>query len=182
MRDHFLVPEERPSEVLGALPRTRPHRRSDKRAARPPAAMTETREPAAKTPEPAAKTPEPAAKTPEPAAKTPEPAAKAAKASGEAPASASQAAARAKPRLRQPAQPTGAPAKRAAKARPGAAAGRSTGKTKPRPRPEPPAPSREKASGDVLGTAVQAAAELAEIGLAVSARTLRRAIQRLPRP
>jgi len=175
MRDHFLVPEERPSEVLGALPRTRPHRRSDKRAARPPAAMTETREPAAKTPEPAAKTPEPAAKTPEPAAK-------AAKASGEAPASASQAAARAKPRLRQPAQPTGAPAKRAAKARPGAAAGRSTGKTKPRPRPEPPAPSREKASGDVLGTAVQAAAELAEIGLAVSARTLRRAIQRLPRP
>jgi hypothetical protein len=35
---------------------------------------------------------------------------------------------------------------------------------------------------DILGTAVQAAAELAEIGLSASARALRGAIARLPRP
>jgi hypothetical protein len=35
---------------------------------------------------------------------------------------------------------------------------------------------------DILGTAVQAAAELAEIGLSASARALRGAISRLPRP
>jgi hypothetical protein len=35
---------------------------------------------------------------------------------------------------------------------------------------------------DILGTAVQAAAELAEIGLSVSARALRNALSRLPRP
>jgi hypothetical protein len=34
----------------------------------------------------------------------------------------------------------------------------------------------------VLGTAVQAAAELAEIGLMASARALRGALARLPRP
>jgi hypothetical protein len=34
----------------------------------------------------------------------------------------------------------------------------------------------------VLGTAAQAAAELAEIGLSVSARALRRVVDRLPRP
>jgi hypothetical protein len=34
----------------------------------------------------------------------------------------------------------------------------------------------------VIGTAVQAAAELAEIGLSMSARAIRRAVSRLPRP
>jgi hypothetical protein len=34
----------------------------------------------------------------------------------------------------------------------------------------------------VLSTAVQAAAELAEIGLSVSARAVRRAASKLPRP
>jgi hypothetical protein len=46
-------------------------------------------------------------------------------------------------------------------------------------------PSRKQqqsGSTEVLGTAVQAAAELAEIGLSVSARALRRAVSRLPRP
>jgi hypothetical protein len=47
----------------------------------------------------------------------------------------------------------------------------------------PPAerPAREPSPG-VLETAVQAAAELAEIGLHASARALRRAVSRLPRP
>jgi hypothetical protein len=38
------------------------------------------------------------------------------------------------------------------------------------------------AGTDILATAVQAAAELAEIGVTVSARMLRRAVSRLPRP
>jgi hypothetical protein len=46
-------------------------------------------------------------------------------------------------------------------------------------RPTPP--PREPAPG-ALETAVQAAAELAEIGLHAGARALRRAVSRLPRP
>jgi hypothetical protein len=63
-------------------------------------------------------------------------------------------------RLRQPSQPAGAP----------------------------PTPSRESRPNDqttgrdILGIAAQAAAELAEIGLSVSARALRNAVGRLPRP
>jgi hypothetical protein len=36
--------------------------------------------------------------------------------------------------------------------------------------------------GDILGTAVHAAAELAEIGLTAGARAVRNAVARLPRP
>ena len=61
-------------------------------------------------------------------------------------------------RLRQPAQPAGAP---------------------PSPRSRGSVPNT---GADVLGTAVHAAAELAEIGLSVSARALRNAVGRLPRP
>jgi hypothetical protein len=60
--------------------------------------------------------------------------------------------------LRQPAQPRGVP-------------------TTPRGRRPAPPPGR-----DVLGTAVQAAAELAEIGLSLGARALRGAAARVPRP
>jgi hypothetical protein len=61
-------------------------------------------------------------------------------------------------RLRQPAQPGGTP-------------------TTPRTRKPVPA-----TGADIIGTAVQAAAELAEIGMTVSARAIRRAVARLPRP
>lgn len=61
-------------------------------------------------------------------------------------------------RLRQPPQPRGIP-------------------SQPRRSP-PPAPERT----EILGTAVQAVAELAEIGLSISARVVRRALSRLPRP
>jgi hypothetical protein len=67
-------------------------------------------------------------------------------------------------RLRQPAQPDGAP---------------------DMPRASEPARARSfsSASGaEILGTAVQAAAELAEIGLSAGARALRNAVSRLPRP
>jgi hypothetical protein len=106
----MLIPmsDEPPSKVLGALPRTRPHRRSDKRAA-PPGA-------------------------------------------GDVPLTA------------DPAGPEPAPP-------PTAASPEGVDARKPLP-----------ASASVLGTAVQAAAELAEIGLSVSARALRGALSRLPRP
>lgn len=61
-------------------------------------------------------------------------------------------------RLRQPAQPAGAP---------------------PSPRSRGSVPNT---GADVLGTAVHAAAELAEIGLTAGARALRNAVARLPKP
>jgi hypothetical protein len=61
-------------------------------------------------------------------------------------------------RLRQPPQPAGTP---------------------PTPRSRKPVPAT---GADIIGTAVQAAAELAEIGLTVSARALRNAVARLPKP
>lgn len=67
-------------------------------------------------------------------------------------------------RLRQPAQPEGTPAA---------------------PRASEPAQARSFSSADgaeILGTAVQAAAELAEIAMSAGARALRNAVSRLPRP
>ncbi|MGZ4323470.1 MAG: hypothetical protein ACXVHJ_16035 [Solirubrobacteraceae bacterium] len=61
-------------------------------------------------------------------------------------------------RLRQPAQPAGAP---------------------PSPRSRGSVPPT---GADVFGTAVHAAAELAEIGLTAGARALRNTVARLPRP
>jgi hypothetical protein len=103
--------DEPPSKVLGALPRTRPHRRSDKRGA--------------------------------------------------------------------PASPVDSDLPLTADSAGGA-------KASPPPAVDPPdsADARKPlpAGASVLGTAVQAAAELAEIGLSVSARALRGALSRLPRP
>ncbi|HVR05189.1 MAG TPA: hypothetical protein VMS02_04050, partial [Solirubrobacteraceae bacterium] len=61
--------------------------------------------------------------------------------------------------IRQPAQPDGTP-------------------SQPRANRIPVPPS----GAEILGTAVHAAAELAEIGLTAGARALRSAIARLPRP
>ena len=149
--------------VIGSLPRTRPHRRSDKRAA--PRGATAPAEPAspAATPRPAE--PKPAERT-KPAARPSgreDQAGREAQGGREGPKPAKPAAAK---------PPKTAPAK-AAPAKPIAARRTVT----------PPAerPAREPSPG-VLETAVQAAAELAEIGLHASARALRRAVSRLPRP
>jgi hypothetical protein len=137
------MPEQPPRDVFGGLPRTRPHRRSDKRSA-------------AVSSSPESPETESAAAKAEPKAK---PAAKAKAKPAAAPKT--KPATTRRPRsetLRQPAQPAGTPT--VARAR------------KPAP-----------ASGvELLGTAVQAAAELAEIGLSAGARALRNAIGRLPRP
>jgi hypothetical protein len=63
-------------------------------------------------------------------------------------------------------------------------ADRPVGDNAPEPEPEPePTPPEADADGlHILGTAVQAMAELAEIGLTLGARLLRSAISRLPRP
>jgi hypothetical protein len=52
----------------------------------------------------------------------------------------------------------------------------------PQVRVAKPAPAPPPNTAGPVGTAVQAAAELAEIGLSVSARALRGALARLPRP
>jgi hypothetical protein len=161
--------DDRPSEVLGALPHTRPHRRSQKRGTRPPAEpangpATENDAPAkAQSDAPAAAQAEPReaeSKSREPV----KPAPRRRKAAAPSrttsrPKTGGSARTRAKPeRLPQPAQPAGAP---------------------PTPRSRKPVPAT---GADILGTAVHAVAELAEIGLSVSARALRSALSRLPRP
>jgi hypothetical protein len=154
--------DEPPSDVLGGLPRSRPHRRSAKRGTPAGSATNGARQtPGVARPtggqptDPGPATPH--SSGPQSAAKqrstTPRPA---------TPRSgAPRSAARPRPRserLRQPAQPAGTPP--------------SPGSRKPVP-----------ASGaDLLGTAVQAAAELAEMGLSATARALRSAVARLPRP
>jgi hypothetical protein len=130
MRDHVAsMTGERPPEVLGSLPRTRPHRRSPKRPARPLHTKPAPAKPSV------GKTAVAKPRATRPRTATPKPA-----------------------RLRQPAQPAGSP---------------------PGPRTRRPAPSN---GSGVIGTAVQAAAELAEIGLTVGARAIRGAVARLPRP
>jgi hypothetical protein len=128
--------DQRPTDLLGSLPRTRPHRRSDKRGAPP----VDRKPPAPREARRTASPPKPARSsttTPRKSAGRP-----------------------AQKRLRQPAQPRGIPAARRA----------------PKRKPAP-------TSGmEIVGTAVQAVGELAEIGMALSARALRNALGRLPRP
>jgi hypothetical protein len=145
------VSEQRPSDVLGALPRRRPQRRSAKRAAPVQAAHgngngngTGTEPTTTKT---APRPRKPAAAKPAPPANQPEP--------RSAP---TRATARRPQRLPQPAQPAGVP---------------PTSHDRPADQPT---------GRHLLGTAAQAAAELAEIGLSVSARALRGVVDRLPRP
>jgi hypothetical protein len=138
--------ERRPPGVLGSLPNTRPHRRSEKR----PSAAAPTGAETAAAPSAKAAATQPRAK-----ARTTQPKAKAA---------ATQP--RAKARATQP---------------------KATGKPKPRPKATTAPPQTKRAQQDQperptpAGTAVQAAAELAEIGLMAGARALRRALSRLPR-
>ena len=163
--------DEHPSEVLGGLPRTRPHRRSDKR--RPPTEATAAR-PVTAPPTPAltdAGGPDPGAPlrpelaTPGPAAPgrpkpaTPRRAKPAATHTTPAAApGATKRATRSPSSVRQPAQPAGAP---------------------PAPQARRPAPT---GGVDLLGSAVHVTAELAEMGISAGARALRGVVARLPRP
>jgi hypothetical protein len=177
--------EDPPADVLSSLPRTRPHRRSEKRGARQ--VGTGSQEAARTLPKAPAPAVRASAKAPAKRAtgrrgatapKAPETGATGRRGATAPKAPATRGTAREaratrstarkapsgpKPKpLRQPEQPAGGP---------------------PRRPPASPTHSPAPVSGtDILGTAVQAAAELAEIGLSASARALRAAISRLPRP
>jgi hypothetical protein len=166
--------------VIGSLPRTRPHRRSDKRRpVAPPSGAppvdSQAAEPAvvkAASPKtPARAKARPAAAKAKPAPRTPKTAAPAAPAKPHAKAT-TAAPTPATPRAKAPrAQPTPR-----AKPTPAPAA------TAPAPLPSAPEQIDSPESPGAIETAVQAAAELAEIGLHAGARALRRAVSRLPRP
>ena len=92
------------------------------------------------------------------------------------------APAKAKAARKPAAKPRAAASTRTApRAKPAAARPKPAAAARPTPAAAAPAPPREPTPG-ALETAVQAAAELAEIGLHAGARALRRAVSRLPRP
>ena len=158
--------DERPSDVLGALPRRRPHRRSDKRPAPAPDGALPAGTRIATGPAASQGLHD---RESRPGDRQSE--------SGPDDRDTGLVGPRTRPhgpqrpgrpgrpeRLRQPAQPAGVP------------------HTPRRPAaPREPSPS-QPTGRDILGIAAQAAAELAEIGLSVSARALRNAVGRLPRP
>jgi hypothetical protein len=164
-------------EVLGSLPKTRPERRSSKRdrparSARPaagpgPKAPAGAKRRAAK---PATAERTKAATKPATAERT-KAATKPAAGAKRPKATASKSAARTK---------IGADAKTPTRARKAPASGAS----KPVPPAGYAAPRAGKAGGpgDLMGTAVQAAGELAEIGATLAGQALRSALRRLPRP
>ncbi|HZU40225.1 MAG TPA: hypothetical protein VE992_04200 [Solirubrobacteraceae bacterium] len=207
-RDASRSGPKQPQEILTALPRSRPHRRSAKRAVGPgeggaeqsvgpgeggakqsakaaapspaakPSAPSPAKAPARRQPSARAKTStrgEPSARGRPPAGAqppaAPEPPAQAQ--SLRRPRTAVRAGAREAP-LQQPPQPRGLPPKP------------TRGRPPAERRPLPPKPPRRATTPerrpDVVATAVQAAAELAEIGLSASARALRGVVSRLPRP
>jgi hypothetical protein len=140
-------------EVLGRLPRSRPHRRSTKRD---PAKPTAAKTPAGKADAASPATAPAAGKAAGPRAKAPR-AAKARSAATPAPTTARAGG----PRSRRPAtsSPTASP--RIA---------------------EPSKPPRPPTGADLLGTAVQAAGEIAQAGVTIGRQILKRAVSRLPRP
>ena len=149
------MPDQRQSDVLGALPRKRPHRRSAKRPVRPGETPGKAQASA-----PAATQSRKAAGGQ--ASRAPaKPRVAAGSRSGPRAVAGSRSATRSKSkadRLRQPPQPRGIPAQ-----------------------PRSPVPSTPQRP-EILGTFVRATAELTEIGLSLGAQILRRAVSRLPRP
>jgi hypothetical protein len=126
----------KPSEILGALPRTRPQRRSNKRGP-PPADQR----------------------------------------------SAPKAAEAVRPGKRQPSTKRSAAVATGKRPPVTERSGRSasTQRVRLQPSPPPPASSLPRRTG-LMRTLVQAGAELAEIGLSVTARAVRDTVSRLPRP
>ena len=115
------------------------------------------------------------------------------RAGGDGAASKARRTPSAKPTAERRAKRAAAPAKPAARAtaktprvtsarrkpagvRPSAATDAATSRPSPKRPPSPPSGT------DLVGTAVQAAGELAELGLTFGARALRDAVKRIPRP
>jgi hypothetical protein len=140
-------------DVLTSLPRSRSTRRSAKRAGKPQDAAP------AVEPQPEAKTPAAAKSAATRAAAKPKPKAPATKPKPKA-KPAAKAAAGTPPKAHAPTSPPPPPAGWAA-----------------------PRPGRDDGGrGELLGTAVQAVGELAQIGLAYGGQALKQALSRLPKP
>jgi hypothetical protein len=140
-------------EVLGRLPRSRPHRRSTKRD---PAKATAAKRPAGKAAAGSAARSPAAGKAASPRAKAPR---------------------AAKPRAAAAPAPT--------TARPGGPRSQRPATSSPTASPriaQPRKPPRPPTGADLLGTAVQAAGEIAQAGVTVGRQLLKRAVSRLPRP
>lgn len=174
--------EKRQPGVIGSLPSTRPHRRSGKRATSggpgdapaPASAAPAGSAGSAAKPKPTAKTAA-AKRTPTATGKT------AAKPKPSASTKAAPRPERAKPaaartlageRVRAVRPPSPAAGERVPAGRP----------PSPARDPAPASPTPAPASHGALQTAVEAAAELTEIGLRAGARALRVALSRLPKP
>jgi hypothetical protein len=78
--------------------------------------------------------------------------------------------------------PVAEPKPKAAAAKKQPAAPRRPRAAAPPPPPEPPARHGPPTGGELVTTAVQAAGELAQIGLSAGVRVARRAARRFPRP
>jgi hypothetical protein len=145
-------------EVLTSLPRTRPVRRSAKRAERPRTAAAATK--------PKAKLASAAAGGGPKARK---------------PAATPRAAAQPRTTARAPSRPASADGARATAPRTRSAPRQAV---PPAGYSSPPMPGEDgrSASADLLGTAVQAAGELAQIGFAVGRQALQSMLDRLPKP
>jgi hypothetical protein len=148
--------------VLGSLRATRPERIGGTRRATPATATEAAANPAPSKPAKATTTKRAAAKRPASRAKPPTSKAK--------PAKVKRAAAKAKPK--------------AARVKP---VKRVVPKPEPVTQAPPPTPDDGRRSGpprgtEIVTTAVQAAGELAQIGVTVGGQLLRRAVRRIPRP
>jgi hypothetical protein len=75
-----------------------------------------------------------------------------------------------------------AKARRAASARPKPQGVRPSAATQAASKPPPKRPPSPPSGTDLVGTAVQAAGELAQLGLTLGTRALRDAVKRIPRP
>jgi len=185
---------EQPTDgVMGSLPRTRPHRRSAKRGPAAEPAPTTDNQPAASVP----RTRQRPATAKARASVTPTAKAKATTPRKAKPTTPRKAKPTTPRKAKAPAKPSGAGG--SARSLQSATAPRAAGDRSRKPgvtsqahhrtaaapdRPPSPrrsAPPAAEPAGPV-GTAVQAAAELTEIGLKASARALRGALSRLPRP
>jgi hypothetical protein len=166
--------EPTPPEVLSSLPRTRPQRRSPRRApaGQTGSAATGHAKPAARAKR-AAKTAPARAKT---TAARPKTTAARPKTTAARPKT---TAARPKTTTAQPKTTTAARPKTTTAARPKTA---NTPSSKPPFRAEPQGPVDPPSGAEMIEAAVQGAGELAQIGLTLGGQLLRSAIRRLPRP
>jgi hypothetical protein len=88
----------------------------------------------------------------------------------------------AKPRAKKKAAPKAAPARKPRPVRAGAPALKESTERARTAEPPPESTTTPPSGTELVTTAIQAAGELAQIGLAVGGQVLRRAVDKLPKP